>query len=300
MLPIYCSVTKRFVFFFLVLVSMGISSVAQSRSTNIAESPPAFTEYVAGFLHDAMPSAKVTVIGPLRLDVETPNGGHTTNLDNVYSVCVRNPDNCIVEVTAFVAAAVELYKARDISRTRDALRIVVRPSALVAEVRAASRRNKPLATQLAGNYWVIAVFDAPTTIAVADEADLPPLKLTPNEALAVANSNTRSALRQSVLDELAKGPCRGMLGGDLYVASAFAFPDLWAAAAHRCHDNLLVAVPASDVVLYIDGTMHGALKSITHAADDVMAHDEKPFSDDVFRWAPTGWITEVPPVKSAK
>jgi uncharacterized protein YtpQ (UPF0354 family) len=296
------SAKGRFMLGILAATCTGSSSMALASETDISilRSAPAFTVFVADFIHEAMPRAKVSVTGPLRLDVEMPNGGHTVYLDNIHSACVRNPKDCIAEITTFVAAALELYKEGDMTHTRDALRIVVRPSALVAEIRAASRRNKPLAAPLAGDYWVIAVFDAPTTIEFADEADLVPLKLTPNEALAVALDNTRRALRQSVQEELAKNPCKGILGGDLYVASALAFPELWAIAAKRCHDDLLVAAPASDVLVYIDGTTDGALKSIVRVADDVMARDEKPFSDTVFRWTANGWARMTPPVRSTR
>jgi uncharacterized protein YtpQ (UPF0354 family) len=81
-----------------------------------------------------------------------------------------------------------------------------------------------------------------------------------------------------------------MLSGDPYVSSALLFLPLWAKVAHACKGNVLVSVPARDVVLYSDGTKPGALKSIVRDADDVMAHDDKPFSDSVFRWSPHGWI----------
>lgn len=278
----------------------GFSSSARASDTEIPRTPPEFSAFVADLIHEAMPAVKVSVTGPLQLDAETPNGDHIIHLDNVHSACLRNPDDCAAEVANFAASAVELFKEGGISHTRDALRIVVRPSAVVAEIRAASRRNKPLAAHLAGDYWVVAVFDAPTTIAYVDEADLAGLKLTPSEALIVAEDNTRRALRRSVQEQVAMGPCKGILGGDLYVASALAFPDLWAGAAKRCHNVLLVSAPASDALVYVDGTMDGALNSIVRVADDIVAHDEKPFSDAVFRWTSNGWIPAPMPARGAQ
>jgi hypothetical protein len=266
------------------------SLTVEAKDRGIPKSAPAFTKFVARFIQDAMPEAKVAVAGRLRLDVETPKGGHTTDLHNVYSVCQRDPDTCIVEVTAFVGQMVVLYKADGTDVTRDALRIVVRPSGYVAAIRANPKRNKPLAAPLAGDYWMIAVIDQPTTVAMMDETDLPGLKLTPKEALAVAVANTRRVLRQSLEKELAKGSERGMLGGDYYVSSTVVFPDLWAPAAHAFKDNLLMTIPAGDVVPYSDGNQPGALPSIVHASDEVIAHANKPFSDNVFRWSPQGWV----------
>lgn len=293
-------VLAPFAILFAALVSLSISSSVEARGKGIPKSAPAFTKFVARFIQDAMPSANVNVTGRLRLDVEAPKGGHTTDLHNVYSVCQRNPDTCNEEVTFFVGQMVELYKAGDVVLSRDALRVIVRPSAYLAAVRHNPKRNKPLAAPLAGDFWMMVVIDQSTTVAVLDETDLGALKLTRKDVLALAFTNTRQAVRQPLQAELAKESVRGMLAGDLYTASTLLFPSLWAPAAHTFKDNLLVSVPASDVVLYADGNKPGALRSIVHAADDVMAHDEKPFSDNVFRWSPDGWVSVSTPDHTAK
>jgi len=276
------------VFAFFALSVMGVAADAEDR--DIPKSAPAFTKFVAAVIQEAMPESKVSIIGRLRLDVEAPHGGHTTDLHNVYAACQRDRDNCIVEVTEFVGDMVVLYKQGDAVVTRNALRIVVRPSAYLAAIRANPKRNKPLAAHLTGEYWMIAMVDQKTTVAVLDENDLAALKLTAKDAMALAIDNTRKLLQQSLTKELAMGSERGMLGGDYYVSSTVAFRDLWAPAAHAFKDNLLMAIPAGDVVLYSDGNRPSAIQTIVHEADDVMAHAEKPFSDSVFRWSPGGWI----------
>jgi len=284
--------------FVLACFSLSAMSVAaDAKDRDIPKSAPAFTKFVAEFIQEAMPRARVSILGRLRLDVETPHGGHTTDLHNVYSACQRNRDTCFVEVTAFVGEMVVLYRQGDAVVMRDALRMVVRPSAYLAAIRANPKRNKPLAAPLAGDYWMVAMADQGATVAVLDENDLVALKLTAKDAMALAIDNTRKLLQQSLKKELAMGSERGMLGGDYYVSSTVAFRDLWAPAAHAFKDNLLMAIPASDVVLYSDGNLHGALASIVHDADDVMAHAEKPFSDSVFRWSPGGWIPVPSPAR---
>ncbi len=255
------------------------------------KSAPAFTKFMARFIQQAVPEAKVQIIGRLRLDVEMPRDGHTTDLHNIYNACQRDRDNCAAEVTYFVAQSVQVYRAADIQPTRDKLRIVVRPSAYMAMIRANPKRDKPIATPLVGDYWTIAVIDAPTSITYMDENDLPGVALTSKAAFALASKNTRLRLHQSLQEELRKGPCRGIMGGDDYTASIVAFPDLWAdAATHKCHGNLLIAIPATDVIVYSDGSKPGAISEIANYADRIMAKDGKPFSDAVFRWTPKGWV----------
>jgi hypothetical protein len=291
---------------FAVIISTAVSSMILSFDANakprvgIPKSAPAFTKFMARFIADALPSAKVSVIGRLRLDVEAPKGGHTTDLHNIYSACQRNPDACTEDVTVFVAQAVEGYKAGDIPPAPAALRVVVRPSAYVAAMRVNPKRNRPLAMPLAGDFWMIAVADRPTQIEMLDENDLSVLKLTSKDAFAAALTNTRRALQSSLQAELAKGPCRGILNGDVYTASTVAFPDLWASVARRCNDNLLMSVRASDVVLYTDGSKPNSLESITRYADQILARAERPFSDAVFRWTPNGWSPVKPPARGVR
>ena len=281
--------TARQVSLIVAVVAVCVSD-ADGRERGIPKSAPAFAKFVAGFIEAAMPSAHVTIPHRLQLDVQTPNGAHTSDLHNLYAICQRDRDTCIVQVTTFVGQMVEVYKAGSVTISRDTLRIVVRPSAYIAAVRANPKRNRPIAEQIAGDYWALAVIDQATSLAVLDEADLSLLKLSRKDALALAKANTRAALQHPVETELAKGPCRGILGGEVYTASAFAFPELWGTAAHRCHNDLLVAVPATDVILYTEGDTAGARRSIIQVADDVMAHELKPFSHAVFRWSPHGWI----------
>ncbi len=278
------------VLIFVALASMGAVAGANAEERGIPKSVPAFTKFVAEFVQEAMPQAKVTVTGPLQLDVDVPGGGHTTYLNNIYATCQRNRDTCIVDVTGFVGEMVALYQEAPAAPTRSALRVVVRPSAYLAQVRAHPGRNRPIAAPLAGDLWLVAVEDRPTTIEILDEDDLGALKLTAKDALALAIANTRRTLARSVQNEFARDTRRGVLGGDLYTASALAFSDLWAAEAHVCKDNLLVAVPSDNAVFYTDGSGPGAMQSLRHVADDFMATADKPFSNQVFRWSGKGWM----------
>lgn len=275
------------------LVALALGT-ADARSNDIAKSAPAFTKFMAKLIQDALPDAKVNIAGRLRLDVETQQGAHTTDLHNIYASCQRDPDDCQENVSVFVADSVYVYKTPDATPTRAALRIVVRPSAYLAAIFANSQLHKPIAAPLVGDYWLIAVIDRPTSIAVLEERDLPKLALTSKAALALAVENTREALQQSLEQELAKGACRGILGGDLYTASTVAFPDLWTVWTRRCHRPLLIAIPASDVVIYGDQTAPDSPRALAQVADGIMAQESKPFSDAIFRWSPKGWTLAMP------
>jgi uncharacterized protein YtpQ (UPF0354 family) len=285
---------RPIIFLFIGLLSTAVADAREARG--IPKSAPAFTKFVAKFIQEALPSAKVTVAGRLRLDVEAPNGGHTTDLHNLYSTCQRAPDTCDEEVTAFVANAVYSYKEKDTGPSRGQLRIVVRPSAYVAAMRVNPKRDRPIAVPFVGDYWLIAVADHPTSIVMLDENDLAGLNLSRKDALMLAVANTRDALQKSVQKELSTD-CRGILGGDPYTASAALFIDYWLEAAQRCHGNMFISIPAADVVLYTDGSKPDEMKSFTAYADHVVSRAEKPFTSAVFRLTEKGWAPVPPPAK---
>jgi len=271
-----------------VLLASGLSGADARQANGIPKSAPAFTKFVARFVEQALPGAKVTIVGRLQLDVEPPGGQrHTTDLHNVYSVCNRNPETCDAEVTTFVADMVYVYKTKDAAPSRATLRFVVRPSAYVAALRVNPKRNRPIAMPFAGDYWVILVDDRPTTIAMLDENDLAGLNLSIKDAKTLAFVNTLDALGRSLHKELSTG-CRGILNGDSYTASTVVFIDEWLAAAQRCHGDMYVAIPASDVVLYTVGTAD--MKSFVDYANQIVAKAEKPFSSAVFRLTDKGWV----------
>lgn len=292
-------------FFWAVLcflaISVGVDNASHARTAGgVPKSASAFTKFVAKLIQEAMPSAKVTIAGRLRLDVEVPNGNHTTDLHNVYSTCRRDPDACDEDVAVFAAHAVVLYESADKPPAPDTLRIVVRPGSYLAEIRANPKRHSPLVAQIAGDYWVIVVDDRPTAIAIVDENDLSALKMDAKEAFDRAVANTRRALQDSLTKQLGTKCGHGILDSDTYVDSSIAFLDLWAPAVRACSGNLLISVPAADVVLYEDGNVPGAAEIIKRVADDVMAHADRPFSDAVFRWSPNGWLPVDPTSQPAK
>ena len=286
---------RPIVVLFVALLSVNSSGADARETKGVPKSAPAFTKFVAVFIRQALPSATVSVTGRLVLDVDAPNGRHTTDLHNVYSICRRNPDLCDAEVTTFVADVVYAYKAKATGPSRATLRFVVRPSAYVAALRVNPKRNRPIAMPLAGDFWVIAVDDRPTMIAMLDENDLAALNLSPKEAMMLAVANTVDALEPSLQKELSTD-CRGILNGDPYTASTALFIDDWQKAAQRCH-GMYIAIPAADVVLYTDGSKPGEMKSFVDYANNVVAKAEKPFSGAVFRLTDKGWVPVPPPPK---
>lgn len=270
-------------------LACGVGS-ASAATHRIPRTTGAFTRFVARQFRAALPSANIKVVHRLALNVAaTPSGTHLTDLHTLYSTCRRNADVCGDEMEAFVTQMTTLYETPNAPLQRSALRIIVRPYAYVEHLRATSTPN-PIAAPLYGNYWMIAVADHPTAIQMLDARDLAPLKLSAGEALAIGKKNMTGAVR-AFLEQGLEGRSNigGLLSGDSYESSAFAFPELWAPLAHAFGDNLLVSVPSSDVVLFSEGGQPHAETSMIESAKYIMARAERPFSPALFRWSRTGW-----------
>ena len=153
----------------------------------------------------------------------------------------------------------------------------------------AIRGNHPVATPLAADLWLLVVKDEGYKVAILAEGDLPALAMTSQSAFAAASENSKS-WSESVVRDIAKKRCAGVLGGNYYITSIVAFPDIWAPVAHRCHDNLIVAVPDSGSVVYGDASSSkDGLSFVQGAANKLLATADKPLSATVLQWTPKGW-----------
>jgi hypothetical protein len=274
---------------FLCAVFLALTNAEGRAAHGIPKSAPAFTKFVAAFLHEAMPQAKIGIAGRLRLDVEMPSGKKAADLHELFNACHRDPDNCPQATTEYAAAVVLAFKAPSAQPKPAAphadLRIIVRSAAYVDAI----RQNHPVAAPLAADLWLLVVKDEGDRVAILSEADLPALAMTSQSAFALASENTRT-WSESVVRDMAKKRCAGILGGDYYITSVVAFAEIWAPVAHRCHDNLIVAVPDSGSVVYGDASSEkDGLPFVQSAANKLLATADKPVSATIFRWTPNGW-----------
>jgi hypothetical protein len=179
------------------------------------------------------------------------------------------------------------------------LRVVVRPTAYLEQGRQISAgEGGPAAVPIAGEFWMISAADRQTTIALLSSRALEPLQLTTKDAFTIGKENMRRAMTR-IIEEALKRDRHGigLLTGDPYKSSLFAFPELWAPLAKAAGGNLLVSVPASDVVLFCDGRRAGASEAMIAAAQKVMATADRPFSSSLFRWSADGWTALPAPVE---
>lgn len=276
-----------------VLVCAADSSIAGAAPRD----PAAFTRHFAGALREGEPNISIQITAPLRLTVKGPSGDNDLYLDQIYSVCSRDPDSCESQIKAFIGQMSAYLAKPEPALTTSSLRVIVRTDDYMAQARQfMASHGGPIARPLPGGFWLMLAQDRPTTIAALPLDAVKPLGLAADQALDVGARNMAADVSQQVEQVRAsrgKGAIIG-LGGSGYGASLFAFPDLWAPVARKYGGQLLVAVPANDAFLCADGRAPGMAQALAEAAQAAMASMDHPLSATVFRWTPHGWEVVTP------
>lgn len=260
------------------------------QAQGVPREPDGFTSYVAGRMRVLAPDLPVKITGRLALEAGDSDA-HDLYLDRLFDVCGRNPEDAVELVDRFVQGMAAEIRAPQNAATRDVLRVIVRPqSYLKMELDSLAGRAAPVAAPLVGDLWLLGACDLPTTIRMLVSSDLTQLGISQAEALAIGKQNLLSTM-QKILAEGAKArqPGVSLLTGDPYESSLLAFPELWAPIARAGIGDLLVAVPASDVVLFSDSGAPNPVAGMGDLVQEVMAHDERPLVPTIFRWSTGGW-----------
>lgn len=173
-----------------------------------------------------------------------------------------------------------------------ALRIVVRSDDYLDRVKsalgvpAAALAARPVA----GNLYAMVVLDQPRAVRSVDERHLKELNLTQDQAFERAIKNTLAALPP--LAQSARPAKRGQIGhisGSFYDVGRVAIHAEWAGLAQAQGGTLLVALPTTDVVLYVPEDTPTAIDALRTLALNIMKKSPNPLSATILRWTNERW-----------
>src|SRR5262245_50414904 len=247
-----------------------------------AQDPPkgraAFTEHVAALLRSETEAA-VVVAGPLTLKV----GDLQANLDRIYAYCDREPRGCAREVSTYVKGVAQAHKDRSAPASREAVRILVRTRAYVAMSQAALPKEAPKLQPraLAGALVMLPAIDMPRAVRLLADKDNQDLGLSADEVFQLGLANLRKQLKP--LMQVAKVVQPGQIGnlsGDTYHSSRLALRESWSPLAKAHGGKLIVAVPATDTVLYVGDDSPTAIDALRALAKNVWARAPNQLSSE--------------------
>ncbi|HYM01670.1 MAG TPA: DUF1444 family protein [Stellaceae bacterium] len=279
----------------LALSLITFTEVLRAREAAVPYTEDGFTAYLADAFSRQLPDAKVTIKAPLQLEItlSQANGPEEIYLHNVAGACARDKQNCKEVIATFVANMSSSMRERDAPVRKSMLRAVVRTSDYVAQARRVGSirpEAEPIVRPLAGELWFVFVVDLSHGVEVLNMGIVKKLGISVDEAMSVAKQNLATTLPPL---QSAIGPMRregfGVLGGDYYNASRLMLHDDWAPLAKKMKGALVVAVPTNDVVLYGDAGRKKTLATMTDYAHYVVSTAQRPISQALLRWTPTGW-----------
>ena len=248
-----------------------------------------FTDYVAKLLRKEVGTETVIVKGPLTLGL----GEIQANLDRVFTYCKNNTSGCLAELERYVKGAAQVHKERNTPPSRDSVRVVLRTSQYVQAAQGSIGGTGPAQIQprpFVEGLVALPVLDTPRAIRMLGDKDNERLGLTPQEVFDLGLENLRKS--QKPLMEVAKVAGSGQIGqlvGDSFYPSRLLLLDSWAPLAKEQGGVLIVAIPATDAVLYIGEDTPVAIDVLRALVKSVQARAPNRLSGALLRWKPSGW-----------
>lgn len=271
----------------LVVAVVLVASLA-ARGEEVPADRTVFTEFVAEKMRRELGGMPVTVKSPLTLSV----GSLQANLDRIFGFCNSNRQRCLAEVDGFVKGAAQVAKERNAPLDRAAVRLVVRSSEYIRRAQGSLGQDGPtLQSQpFVGGLVVLPVLDTPRAVRPLDNRDLISLSLSRDQLLELGRTNLDATLRP--LSEVAKPASRGQignLGGNVFDTSRVLLHAHWASLVEAQNGTLLVALPATDVLLYVSESTPTAVDALRTLANNVMTKAPNPLSNVILKWTKDGW-----------
>ncbi len=253
-----------------------------------------FTGYVAERLRKVAPNLTFKIAESLGLDAVTADGKVVgrLGLERVWQFCTRNADRCAGAVTQYVEGMAEVLSDQTRPAERAQVRLVVRPDDYVAQARQQMAANKVelLARPLVAGLWIVPVVDAPRSMRLVTRDDLAVLKLDEEAMFELGRTNLREQLRP--LRDAAPVPRArelGRLGEDDYESSRLILHAEWADLAAKMNNQLVVMVPASNLLIYGDGATAASLDALRALGREAARGSPRPLSLALLRWTMAGW-----------
>jgi uncharacterized protein YtpQ (UPF0354 family) len=251
-----------------LLLAAGLSVAARAD----APSPSAFTAQFARALQAAMPSAKVSIVRDLQLDVRRADGTSATiSLANNYKDYVSDPKWFDAVIKAYAAALTKPVPAK-LSAKVDYTRIVpvVKDRAWLAELQARFKRQdasqQPLFDEL----------NSELVIVYAEDTDNKTRYLSSSEDLGVERGKLRALAVDNLMRLMPRIDMRQLAEGAFmitshadYGASLVLVDSIWSGDQIKVNGDIVVVVPAKDVVLATGSRDRKNLTAMRQLAHDL-------------------------------
>jgi hypothetical protein len=274
-----------------------------------ATPPPAVPSDEAGFLNHlvgrlqrALPDYQFRISGQ-SLWGQRSDGEPLGQLDPMptYRSCQDTPRLCNGAVDQYVTTVTELVRTRRQIGTTAQLRLTLRLSSFVDQVRqqtGADGTARIYARTVIPGLVMVPVLDFQNSLRFVGASELRQLGLSEDRLFETARSNLQNTLLP--LSAVAHRPASGNFGfidGEDFAASRVLLHADWSDLAAQYHQQLAVMLPTPNFVLYGDAANPLQLAVMRREGQKIHQISARPLSLDLLRWTPTGW-ERMPPEAS--
>jgi uncharacterized protein YtpQ (UPF0354 family) len=269
-----------------VLIVLLATAFSPAHAQGVPQGKAQFTEYVAAQLRSELKDVSVAVKGPLTLALG--DGNMQANLDRIFTYCGSNAKGCRREIANYVKGVAEAVRDQLAPPSKEAIRILVRTRAYAEGSPQLKEDLEP--RPLAGGLVLLPAIDLPRTIRILTKKGYEELGLSADEVFKLGHANLRARLKPLMqVAKVAQPGQIGHLGGDAYHSSRLALHDSWSPLAKAQGGTLIVAAPATHIVLYIGEDTPQAIGALRTLAEKAMRGSPNPLSGELLRWTPKRW-----------
>lgn len=236
---------------YIVLVLLILQSLCTYASDLL--SPDAFTAHYVKVIEAQYPDIKVTIKEPLALSIAYPDGGTMNSfLDNAYIEYQKDPDNIDTVIVAYASGLDQTRELESAEFTLAEVMPVIKDINYIEQVgemlKEADADNGLVYEPLNEELFVVYVFDTPTSIRFMTQSDLVELGVEQSSLREAALTNLQNVLQHVQLE--GDPASLSMLVADgMYEASMLLFDGIWSKQQFPVKGDIVVYVPARDVVL---------------------------------------------------
>jgi uncharacterized protein YtpQ (UPF0354 family) len=249
-------------------------------------SPREFTEQYAAAAREKLPEWTVEIKRDLEVHAKAPNKTDlTAYLDNAYNAYQANPADKDQIIKTYLASLTEADRAdAPIDRTRIVPVIKDRPW-LKESIKSARSRDAKVEfnyvfDNLNEELVILYAEDTPQTIRYLTAKHLEELGIKQSELRALSVVNLRNLLPQIQIGDLA--PLLRLTADGNYDASLLLFDWIWTGGQIKVDGEIVVAVPARDILLITGSKNKAGISKLRAAAKDVAEAANYRLTDKLF------------------
>ncbi|HEX2853027.1 MAG TPA: DUF1444 family protein [Opitutaceae bacterium] len=256
-----------------LLAVLAFALVFASRAIAVT-SPADFTRAYAKAFREAAPHLKIVIVKDLELKLaDGAENEHLIYLDNAYQSYQESPATGRDVIRRYVASTIESLTPDANELQRDRIVPIIKDRAWLEEMRAVQPKGEK--TSKPGQVWedynedlvIVYAEDSPRNIRYFGADDLAKIKLAPADLRAIAVKNLRTVVPDIALKPM--GDLFLLTADGAYEASLLLAEGIWTGGQVKVSGEIVVAIPARDVLLITGSKNPAGLKLLRQKAAEL-------------------------------